>query len=126
MSDSRPIPFVNRASGAAVGFILVSALVLVAGLAARFAIQTPPVDADRAAARYKALAEIRTAEDAALTTPAWVDKDRQIVRLPIDLAIQIAARDGQNPQKAREDLIARGVKAAAPLPKVAPKPSAFE
>ena len=126
MSDTPQTPYVNRASGAAVGFILVSGLVLVAGLAARFAIHTPAIDADRATARYKALAEIRAAEETALTTPAWVDADRKIVRLPIDLAMQIAAQNGQNPQKAREDLIARGVKAAAPLPKVAPKPSAFE
>jgi hypothetical protein len=55
-----------------------------------------------------------------------VDQDRQIVRLPIDVAMSLAAREWQNPEKARADLIARGVKATAVLPKTAPKPSAFE
>jgi hypothetical protein len=55
-----------------------------------------------------------------------VDQDRNIVRLPIDAAIRLTVQAWQNPAQARADLIARAEKAAAPLPKVAPKPSAFE
>jgi len=122
-SDGAPVPYVNLSSGAAVGFILISGLVVVLGLVARFAIHTPPIDADRAGARYKAWADMHTAEETALNTPAWVDQDRQIVRLPIAVAMQMVAQEGE---KVRTDLIARAAKAAAPLPKVAPKPSAFE
>jgi hypothetical protein len=40
--------------------------------------------------------------------------------------MQIYELAAPNPNAARADLIARAGKAAAPLPKVAPKPSAFE
>ena len=119
-------PAINGASGAALAFLTVIALLAVITLGARFLISAPPINDDRAAERYKALADIHAAEEAALTTPAWVDKDRQIVRLPIDVAIEMTAHDWQNPSQARTALIARGEKAAAPLPKTAPKPSAFE
>jgi hypothetical protein len=126
MSDNSQTPFVNRASGAAVAFLLVSALLVGLGLVARFCITAPPIDADHAADRYKALADMHAAEDTSLSSSAWVDQDRKIVRLPIDVAMQITAQEWQDPAKTRADLIARGVKATAPLPKVAPKPSAFE
>ena len=92
----------------------------------KFSVSVPAIDADRAAVRSKALAEIRAAETTALDTAGWVDKDRGIVRLPIETAMQIYAQAAQNPAAARADLIARAEKAAAPLPKTAPKPSAFE
>ena len=126
MSDVSQTPYVNRATGAALAFATVTVLLVVVTLGARFLVQTPAIDADRAAARYKALADIHATEDAALNTPAWLDQDHGVVRLPVDLAIQIAVQKWQNPDQARAELIARGVKAAAPLPKAAPKPSAFE
>ncbi len=126
MSDALQTPYVNRASGAALAFATVTVLLVAATLGARFLVATPAIDADRAAARYKALADIHAAEDAALNTPAWIDQDHGVVRLPVDLAVQLAAQQWQNPEQAHADLIARGVKAAAPLPKAAPKPSAFE
>ena len=86
----------------------------------------PAIDADRAAVRTKALAEIRTAEAIALTTPGWVDQARGIVRLPIATALQLSENAARNPAAARADLLARAAKAAAPLPKTAPQPSAFE
>jgi hypothetical protein len=126
MSSPTPPPFVNRASGAALAFATVLVLLLALTLAVRFAVQPPAVDADRAAARYQARADMEAAEATALATPAWVDQDRNIVRLPIDAAIRLTVQAWQNPAQARADLIARAEKAAAPLPKVAPKPSAFE
>jgi hypothetical protein len=94
--------------------------------AAKLCIAVPGIDADRASVRSKDLAEIRAAEDAALTTPGWVDQDRGLVRLPIAQAIQIYEKAAQNPDAARADLRARAEKAAAPPPKTTPKPSAFE
>ena len=127
MSNAPQTPAVNGASGAALGFITVVVILAVATLATRFLLPAAPaIDADRDAERAKALADIRATEEKALTTAAWVDQDRQIVRLPIDEAIQITVHDWQTPEQARAALIARGVKASAPLPKTAPKPSAFE
>ncbi len=122
-TSAQQTPFVNLSSGAAVAFILISGLVVVLGLVARFCIHNPPIDAERADARYKAWADMHTAEETALNTPAWVDQDRKIVRLPIEVAMQIIAQEGE---KAPADLQTRSGKATAPLPKVAPKPSAFE
>jgi hypothetical protein len=104
------------------GCLLFAALAVVVKLS----VPVPAINADRAAVRSKALAEIRAAEAAALNTPGWVDQDRGIVRLPIATALQLAEKAAQNPAAARADLIARAAKAAAPLPKTAPKPSAFE
>ena len=126
-SQAPQVPYVNRASGAAVGFIIGSVVVIALGLVARLCIPTTAIDADRAADRYKALAEIRAAEDTALSTPALIDPDHQVYRLPIDVAMQLVAQESQkDPASVRADLIARGEKATAALPKVAPKPSAFE
>ena len=86
----------------------------------------PAIDVDRASVRTQALAEIRTAEAIALTTPGWVDQARGIVRLPIATALQLSENAARNPAAARADLLARAAKAAAPLPKTAPQPSAFE
>jgi hypothetical protein len=102
-------------------FLFVALVVVV-----RLSVPVPAIDADRAAVRSQALAEIRAAEAAALATPGWIDKDRNLVRLPIATALQISAGAAKNPAAARADLIARAEKAAAPLPKTTPKPSAFE
>jgi hypothetical protein len=116
----------NRASGAAIGFILAAVLFVVLTVAARFLITVPSVDADRSAERVKILAGIRATEEKSLTSLGWVDQSRGIVRLPIDQAIQQAAIAWQNPAQARDDLKARAEKAAAPAPVVPAKPSAFE
>ena len=92
----------------------------------KFSVSVPPINADRAALRSKALADIRAAEATGLNTPGWVDQDRGIVRLPIETAMQIYEQAAQNPDAARADLIARAEKAAAPLPKQPPKPNPFE
>ena len=53
---------------------------------------------DRAAERAKALMELRAAETEALTTPAWLDQGKGIVRLPIEEAMRIVVqRLGQEP-----------------------------
>ena len=87
----------------------------------------PPLNANRAEERAKALAEIRNAEEDALHTTAWLDQGKGVVRLRIDDAIQLAERQWQNPAAARSNLIARVDKANPPPPPPPPPPkSVFE
>ena len=117
---------VNRASGAALGLIIVSVVFAVVVVALKLTLSVSAIDADRAAERTKALNEIRVAEEKSLTTTAWIDQSRGTVRLPIDAALQLAAQQWQNPAAARAELTARQEKASAELPKAPEKPSAFE
>ena len=119
-------PTINRASGAAIGLILVSVIFAMLAVALKLFVSVPALDADRAAVLAKALAEIRVTENASLNNAGWIDQPRGIVRLPIETAVQLAARAWQNPASARADLTARAEKAAAPAPKAPEKPSAFE
>ncbi|MFZ0828323.1 MAG: hypothetical protein WAO02_12960 [Verrucomicrobiia bacterium] len=109
-----------------VGFFI--ACLLFAAIAAKVKLTTPvpAIDADRAAVRAKALAEIHAAETQALSNPAWIDENRGLVRLPIEVAMQIVEREAQNPAAVRSDLKARVEKAVAPAPPAPAKPSAFE
>ena len=116
----------NRSSAAGIGVLLVSVLFAVLAVAVKLSVAAPAIDADRNAARAKALAEIRAVETASLNSTAWVDQSRGSVRLPIATAEQLAAQAWQNPAAARADLTARAEKAAAPAPKAPEKPSAFE
>jgi len=126
MNPNTNTPDVNRASGAAVGFVIASVIFIVFAVIVKLSATVPSIDANRAATISQALYEIRTNEVVSLNSAGWVDRDRGIVRLPIDTAIQIAAQKWQDPAEARADLIARSKKATAPLPKIAPKPSLFE
>jgi hypothetical protein len=126
MNNEIQTPPVNRASGAALGFIFVSVVFAVLGVIVKLSVNPPAIDADRGATISQALFQIRTNEAATLNVVGWVDQSRNIVRLPIDLAIQKTEQACQNPAQARADLASRAEKAAAPAPKVAPKPSAFE
>jgi hypothetical protein len=88
--------------------------------------QPPPLGEDRAAVRKKALADLRAAEADELSTFAWLDQSKGIVRLPIAEALKVTLRDWQNPAAARSNLIARVEKATAVPPKAPEKPSQFE
>lgn len=116
----------NRASGAALGFLIVSVIFAVLVIGVKLLLVQPPIDAARADVRTKALAEIRATEEKELNNAGWIDQQRGIVRLPIDAALQLAAQQWQNPAAARAELTARAEKAAAELPKAPEKPSAFE
>lgn len=126
MNPNTNTPDVNSASGAAAGFVIASVIFIVFAVIVKLSATVPSIDANRAAMISQSLYEIRTNEVASLNSAGWIDRDRGIVRLPIDTAIQIAAQQWQSPSEARADLIARSKKASAPLPKVAPKPSLFE
>lgn len=108
---------------------VMGALLIVAGLvwAMRHYTQPAPLGQDRAAVRAKALVELRSAEAEALTTTAWIDKGKGIVRLRIEDAMKLVEQEwGQNPAAARSNLIARVEKATAAPPKAPEKPSQFE
>lgn len=117
---------INRATAAALGFLTVAGLFVVLAVAVKLTLNAPAIDADRAAERAKALAEIRVGEENGLNQPATIDAQRGIVRLPIETAMQLAAQKWQNPSAARADLISRVDKATAELPKAPAQPSAFE
>jgi len=117
---------INRASSAATGFIVASLVFIALAVVVKFSVHVPAIDADRNAARAKALAEIRTTEEKSLNTAGWIDQSRGIVRLPIEKAMQATLQAWQNPAQARADLISRQQKASAPAPVAPAKPSAFE
>ena len=108
---------------------VLGALLIVGGLVwgVHRLLQPAPLAEDRAAVRAKTLAELRAAETEALTTPAWIDAGKGLVRLPIKDAMALVEREwGHDPAAARSNLIARVEKATAVPPKAAEKPSAFE
>lgn len=120
------IPDVNRASGAAVGFIVGSLIFIVFVMIVKYCASVPPIDANHAATISSALSEIRSNEVVSLENPGWIDRSRGIVRLPIATAEQLAAQEWSNPAQARADLIARAQRAAAPAPKPAPTANPFQ
>jgi hypothetical protein len=125
-NENTNTPDVNRASGAAGGFVIASGIFVVLVAVVKFSVCPPAIDADRATAISQSLSEIRSNEEVSLNSAGWVDRPRGIVRLPIDTAMQLAAQAWQNPAQARADLIARSQKATAPLPKPAATANPFE
>jgi hypothetical protein len=108
---------------------ILGSLLIVAALvwAMKHYTQPGPLGEDRAAARAKALVELRAAEAEALEHPGWIDAAKGIVRLPMDRAMRMVEHDwGQNPAAARSNLVARVEKATAQPPKAPAKPSEFE
>ena len=61
----------NGAAAAALGFIIACLIVTVLILAAEHSAHPPAVNADRAAVRAKALADLRVAESNALNSAGW-------------------------------------------------------
>ena len=111
----------NRASGAAVWFLLAVVLFVALAVTVKFAVTVPAIDADRAAERSQALAEIQIAEEKSLNTLALTDAQRGIVRLPVETAMKLAVEKWPNPAAARADLAARVAKA-----NVVVKPISYE
>ena len=108
---------------------IAGAFLIVAGLvwALRHYNQVEPVNAARAAERALALQELRAAETDVLTSVAWLDKGKGIVRLRVDDAVRLVEqRWGSDPVAARKDLIARVEKATAVPPAAPAQPSPFE
>jgi hypothetical protein len=116
----------NGAAAAALGFVIACFMLAALLLAMKHWGRPPAIDADRAAVRAKALAELCAAESKALNYPGWIDQNRGVVRLPISVALQITEIEWQNPAAARSNLIARVEKATAPAPAAPAKPNPFE
>ncbi len=118
----------GRLSWATILALLGAALVFLALVAQmkKYTLPPPPVDAARRAERARALAELRAVESEALQNPAWIDPNKGLVRLPIEVALQLTEREWQNPAQARSNLIARVEKATALPPPPPQKPSEFE
>ena len=104
-------------------FLIVAALVW----AMRHYTQAPDLNAERAAERARALAELRAAETEALNQVGWIDQGKGVVRLRVSDAMRMVEQTwGKNPAAARADLIARVEKATAVPPAAPAKPSEFE
>jgi uncharacterized protein YdaU (DUF1376 family) len=119
----------NRGAGLAYGAAILGAFLIVTALvwAMRHYTQPEPLNANRAAERAKALAELRAAEAETLHTTAWIDQGKGIVRLRIEDALSLAEREWRDPAAARSNLMARAEKAMpAPPPPAPAQPSAFE
>ena len=123
MNPQDPVT-VNRASGAAVGFIIACVIFFALAVIVKLSVHVPAVDADRSAFISNAFFEIRTNEAASLSAAGWIDRPRGIVRLPIDDAMKLVG--GQTAASIRADLVARQAKADAPAPKQAPQANPFE
>jgi hypothetical protein len=108
------------------GFLVVCFLFAALAVKVRWSTPVPAIDADRAAVRSKALAEIRAAEAQTLNQAGWIDQSRGLVRLPIELAMQITEREWQNPAAARSNLTARAEKTAVPAAPAATQPGVLK
>jgi hypothetical protein len=85
----------------------------------------------RAEARAKKLKDVREEETKALTSYAWVDKNKGTVRLPLDRAMELTVADLANKKPAPAYAIAApessaapgGTAAASPAPSASPQSS---
>jgi hypothetical protein len=66
-------------------------------------IQVPPEPRIQPSPRAD-LQQMRASEDGQLNSYGWVDRQKSIVRIPIDRAIAIVAAEGIRPQRAPENL----------------------
>ncbi|MCS7091052.1 MAG: hypothetical protein RMN51_03385 [Verrucomicrobiota bacterium] len=107
----------------AAALIALGAVVLTV-VATRRLVSPPPLNAQRAAERYKALEEVRASSQLMLTTAAWLNRDQGVVRLPIELAMEIVEREWRDPAQGRSNLMerVRRAYAAPPAPPVQPSP----
>ena len=72
---------------------------------------------DRAAEREVILQEVRQAEETGMARYGWVKSSAEgIVQIPVERAMQLVKQEWQNPEKARQELIARAEKLAGGAP----------
>jgi hypothetical protein len=79
---------------------------------------TRPEDltAARALERAQFLAETRQAESSSLEAYSWRDKDKGLVNLPVQRAVELVVREWQDPTPARAKMISVVEAATAPPP----------
>jgi hypothetical protein len=68
-------------------FAALAVFALVGIYSSRMAHNTTDYDDDQAKERYAKLAKLQAADQKTLTTADWVDKDKGVVRIPIDEAM---------------------------------------
>ncbi len=105
------------------GTFLIAALLV---LAMRHYAQPAPVGANRVEERYKFLQEQRAADAKAVNEYDWQDKDKGIVRLPVQRAAELTLQEWKDPAAARSNLISRVEKATAAPPKPPEQPNKYE
>lgn len=90
--------------------VLTAAIIIVGGIIAR-APKVETVDAKRAQQRVAAREKLEATDKESLTAASWLDKEKGIVRLPIDHAISLVAKElaGKKPAPSQ-------VKVDPPLP----------
>lgn len=117
MNEAR-IP--HRSAGPAYLVAVIGAFLIMAWMTWLVVRQThdEPVTKNRAAERAKNLAELNAANVELLHNYAWQDKNKDLVRLPIERAMQLTVQEWKDPKSARSNLVSRADKAAAPPPKV--------
>jgi hypothetical protein len=76
-----------------------------------------PVDEAHIAERRKNLAELNAQSKDALENYAWIDQTKGLVQLPVARAMELAAKEWQNPVAARSNLLWRLGKATTPSPR---------
>ncbi len=124
--NNRPVPAFSALPGI-VGVLGCFLIVAVLTLTLHHYLRPPLLGLERAATRIKAFGDMRVAEDEGLSTPAWLDRGKGIVRLPIADAMKLTLREwGRDPAAARSNLIARVETATTPPPRPAEKPNPFE
>jgi hypothetical protein len=74
------------------------------------------LNAARVQERYRFLEEVRAADAQLQGQYAWRDRDKGLVILPIERALELTLEEWQNPAAARSNLVARVEKAVEPPP----------
>lgn len=108
--------------------VIIGALLIMNNMVKRVREYTTPapLGAERAVERQQAADELSASSQAALTTYGWQDKSKEIVRLPIDRAMEITIEEWDDPAAARAKLISMSDKAVAEPPPAPEVPSEFE
>jgi len=120
-------PFdVARATAYAIGIVGTFLIVALLVLAMQHYTQPAPVGANRVEERYNILQDQRAADAKALNEYDWQDKDKGVVRLPVQRAVELTLQEWQNPAAARSNLISRMEKATAVPPPPPAKPNPYE
>lgn len=105
-------------AGSCIYFFAIAGLFLImAWLVSYMNDKTDPgqIGKDRAVERAQILKDLRQAEELELVKYGWVKSSAEgIVQVPVERAMELVEQEWQNPEKARNELIARAEKLAGP------------
>lgn len=93
---------------------------------ARHKTHAQPIGYERADERAAALENVKTNGIAILDSYGWRNKNESIVRIPIERAKELTAKEWQDPTAARKQLLGLAAKAFTPPPKPPEKKSEYE